>query len=58
MNESLKKMLQLPYLKSIYSLEKRDRVLFEEVSRLQPGESRIGTVHLEKSFFKDGKVGN
>ncbi|HEY0354682.1 MAG TPA: HAMP domain-containing sensor histidine kinase [Flavisolibacter sp.] len=52
MNESLKKMLQLPYLKSIYSLEKRDRVLFEEVSSLQPGESRIGTVHLEKSFFK------
>ena len=52
MNESLKKMLQAPYLKTIYSLEKRDRVLFEEVSQLLPGESRIGTVHLEKSFFK------
>jgi signal transduction histidine kinase len=52
MNESLKRMLQLPYLKTIHSLEKRDRVLFEEVSSLQPGGSRIGTVHLEKSFFK------
>src|SRR5690349_14139995 len=52
MNESLKRMLQLPYLKTIHSLEKRDRVLFEEVVSLQPGESKIGTVHLEKSFFK------
>jgi signal transduction histidine kinase len=45
-------MLQAPYLKTIHSLEKRDRVLYEEVIHLQPGESRIGTVHLEKSFFK------
>jgi signal transduction histidine kinase len=52
MNESLKRMLQLPYLKTIHSLEKRDRILFEEVYNLQPGESKIGTVHLEKSFFK------
>lgn len=52
MNESLKRMLQLPYLKTIYSLEKRDRILFEEISHLQPGESKIGTVHLERSFFK------
>ena len=52
MNESLKRMLQRPYLKTIHSLEKRDRVLFEEVSHLKPGESRIATVHLEKSYFK------
>jgi two-component system, NtrC family, nitrogen regulation sensor histidine kinase NtrY len=52
MNESLKRMLQLPYLKTIHSLEKRDRVLFEEIYNLQPAESKIGTVHLEKSFFK------
>jgi two-component system, NtrC family, nitrogen regulation sensor histidine kinase NtrY len=52
MNESLKNMLQLPYLKTIYSLEKRDRVLFEQISALEPGENKIGTVHLEKSFFK------
>lgn len=52
MNESLKKMIQLPYLKTISSLEKRDRILFEEIQGLQPGESKIGTVHLEKSFFK------
>src|SRR5215208_1905993 len=29
MNESLKKMLQLPYLKTVQSLLKRDKILFE-----------------------------
>lgn len=52
MNESLKKMLQLPYIKTLHSLERRDRVLYEEIDAMQPGESRIGTVHLERSFFK------
>jgi signal transduction histidine kinase len=52
MNESIKKMLQLPYLKTIQSLSRRDRVLFEEVENLQPGESKVTTAHLEKSFFK------
>lgn len=52
MNESIKKMLQLPYLKTIQSLARRDRVLFEEVENLQPGESKVTTAHLEKSFFK------
>ena len=52
MNESLKKMLQLPYLKTIQSLLKRDKILFEVVSHLQPGESRVTTAHLERSFFK------
>src|SRR5215218_4260952 len=52
MNESLKRLLQLPYLKTINSLERRDRVLFEEITALQPGVTRITTAHLEKSSFK------
>src|SRR4030095_15029443 len=52
MNESLKRMLQLPYLKTIYSLEKRDKALFDDVTGLKPGESKITTAHLEKSYFK------
>jgi two-component system nitrogen regulation sensor histidine kinase NtrY len=52
MNESIKRMLQLPYLKTIHSLLKRDKVLFEEITSLQPGENKIATAHLEKSFFK------
>jgi nitrogen fixation/metabolism regulation signal transduction histidine kinase len=52
MNESLKKMLQLPYLKTIYSLEKRDAELCKEVIALKPGENKIATAHLEKNPFK------
>jgi two-component system nitrogen regulation sensor histidine kinase NtrY len=52
MNETLKKMMEIPYLKTIHSLEKRDRVLFEQVDAIKPGEGKVVTVHLEKSSFK------
>ncbi|MBL7742354.1 MAG: GHKL domain-containing protein [Chitinophagaceae bacterium] len=52
MNESLKKMLQVPYLKTIHSLEKRDAELSKEIIALKPGESKITTAHLEKTPFK------
>jgi nitrogen fixation/metabolism regulation signal transduction histidine kinase len=52
MNESLKKMLQLPYLKTIYSLGKRDDELCKDILSLKPGESKIATAHPEKSSFK------
>ncbi|HEX7844972.1 MAG TPA: ATP-binding protein [Chitinophagaceae bacterium] len=52
MNESLKKMLQVPYLKTIHSLAKRDEELYKQISSLKPGDGRIGTAHLETSSFK------
>src|SRR5512138_678770 len=52
MNESLKRMLQLPYLKTIHSLERRDKTLYEQIISLKPGDGRIGTAHLETSTFK------
>jgi nitrogen fixation/metabolism regulation signal transduction histidine kinase len=52
MNESLKKMLALPYLKTIHSFSRRDDSLYKEIISLKPGESRIGTVHTEKNSFK------
>ena len=52
MNESLKKMLNLPYLKTIHSLEKRDKELHDEVVSLKPAESKIAIVHLESKSFK------
>src|SRR5882672_4234287 len=52
MNESLKKMLQLPYLKTIYSLDKRDEGLCKDIIALKPGESRIATAHHERAAFK------
>lgn len=52
MNESLKKMFQLPYLKTIHSLEKRDSTLYKEITELKQGDNKIATAHLEKSSFK------
>jgi nitrogen fixation/metabolism regulation signal transduction histidine kinase len=52
MNESLKKMLQLPYLKTIHSLEKRDQQLYKDVVSLKPTEGKITTAHLEKRTLK------
>jgi nitrogen fixation/metabolism regulation signal transduction histidine kinase len=52
MNESLKKMMQLPYLKTIHSLMKRDEELYNQIMVLKPGETKIGTAHLERSSFK------
>jgi two-component system, NtrC family, nitrogen regulation sensor histidine kinase NtrY len=52
MNESLKRMLQLPYLKTIHSLARRDKDLYQALEALQPGDSKITTAHLEKEMFK------
>ncbi|HSU27703.1 MAG TPA: HAMP domain-containing sensor histidine kinase [Chitinophagaceae bacterium] len=52
MNESLKKMLQLPYLKSIFSLSKRDNELCKAIIALKPGENKVATAHLERNSYK------
>lgn len=52
MNESLKRMLLVPYLKTIHSLEKRDEELYKKVIDLKPGDNHIATVHQEKNTFK------
>ncbi len=52
MNESLKKMLGIPYLKTLHSLEKRDELLFQEVSALRPGDNKVVTIHRDKNNVK------
>ncbi|NEM98465.1 sensor histidine kinase [Pontibacter burrus] len=55
LNESLKKMLHLPHLSTIQALANRDEALYQEVLKLQPGQTRITTAHttfLEKTSFK------
>lgn len=52
MNESLKRMLQLPYLKTIHSLRKRDEELYGEILALKPGAHQIANAHLERTAFK------
>ncbi|MBS1565976.1 MAG: GHKL domain-containing protein [Bacteroidetes bacterium] len=52
MNESLKRMLQLPYLKTIHSMTRRDMALYNDIMSLRPGESKVTTAHPEKTTFK------
>ncbi len=52
MNESLKNMMQLPYLKTIHSLTKRDEMLYNQIVTLKPGDHKIATAHLERASFK------
>jgi nitrogen fixation/metabolism regulation signal transduction histidine kinase len=52
MNESLKQMLELPYLKTIQSLIKRYPELCREIMELKPGDGIISTVQQEKGKFK------
>lgn len=52
MNESLKRILQVPYLKTIHSLDKRDHTLYTQILSLTPGERSISTIHREKSNLK------
>ncbi|MBC7848931.1 MAG: ATP-binding protein, partial [Chitinophagaceae bacterium] len=41
MNESLKKMLSIPYLRTIHSLEKREPTLYREALVLRSGEHKV-----------------
>jgi two-component system, NtrC family, nitrogen regulation sensor histidine kinase NtrY len=52
MNETFKKMLGIPYLKTIHSLEKRDDGLYKEIIAIKPGENKIVKVITSKSSFK------
>ncbi|MFD2512295.1 sensor histidine kinase [Pontibacter locisalis] len=55
MNESLKKLLHVPFMKTIHYLEKRDPELYLAVKELEPGRSKIATAntaHFEKTAFK------
>ncbi len=52
MNESLKTMLGVPYLKTIHSLEKRDASLYHEVMNVRPGQSKVVAITRDGNVFK------
>lgn len=52
MNESLKKLLDIPYLKTIHSLEKRDAALYEEILAVKPAEPKVVTINTDKNNLK------
>ena len=52
MNESLKRMMQVPYLKTIHSLARRDEGLYNDIMDLKPGANKIASAHFERSSLK------
>lgn len=52
MNESLKSLLQIPYLKTIHSLEKRNLELYEQIALLPPGNKIISSITKDKNAYK------
>ena len=52
MNDSLKKILGIPYLKSLESLKKRDAYLFREIVQLQPGAGKIISISKDNGIVK------
>ncbi|MEJ7586138.1 MAG: HAMP domain-containing sensor histidine kinase [Ferruginibacter sp.] len=52
MNEPLKKLLAIPYLKTIHSLERRAATLYNEILGIKPGENKVVSVKDDKTFFK------
>lgn len=52
MNDSLKKILGIPYLKTLHSLEKRDTYLFKEINQLQPGAGKIISISKDNGIVK------
>jgi signal transduction histidine kinase len=52
MNESFKRLLGIPYLKTIHSLEKRDAHLYKEVLALRPGENKVADIMHDRNAFK------
>jgi two-component system, NtrC family, nitrogen regulation sensor histidine kinase NtrY len=65
MNNTFKKMFDIPYLKNIMSLQKRDAQLYDEVMAIRPRQSTVITIVTENRkvkiilsasiFLSDGK---
>lgn len=52
MNDSVKKMLSLPQLKNIEALEKRNKVLFDEILTISIDDNRLLDLTLGKERYK------
>ena len=52
MNETLKKLLQIPYLKTIQSLDKRDPELCAKIVDIKWGENIVADITVDKNTIK------
>lgn len=51
-NEAFKKLIGIPYLKTIHSLEKREETLYAEIVKLKPGDSKVITINRNQQLIK------
>jgi two-component system nitrogen regulation sensor histidine kinase NtrY len=51
-NESFKKLLGIPYLKTIGSLQKREEKLYDEVISLKSGDSKVISFTRDRQIYK------
>jgi two-component system nitrogen regulation sensor histidine kinase NtrY len=51
-NEAFKKLIGIPYLKTIYSLEKREEALYKEIIQIKPGESKVISISRNQQLIK------
>src|ERR1700744_5375109 len=51
-NEAFKRLIGIPYIKTISSLEKREEVLYKDIMTLKPGESRVITMTRNQQLVK------
>ncbi len=52
MNNSFKKMLSIPYLKTIDSLQKRDELLYKAIRAIRPNETTVVTINRDNRQLK------
>ncbi|EOR95469.1 sensory box sensor histidine kinase [Arcticibacter svalbardensis MN12-7] len=51
-NESFKRLLDIPYIKTIHSLEKREAAFYKEIIQLKPGESNVISLTRNQQVIK------
>src|ERR1700733_5644902 len=51
-NEAFKRLIGVPYLKTIHSLEKREETLYSEIIKLKPGDAKIITITRNQQLVK------
>lgn len=52
LNESFKRLVGVPYLKTIHSLQKREEVLYDEIIKIKPGDAKIITISRNQQLVK------
>lgn len=51
-NEAFKRIIGIPYVKTISSLEKREEALYKELINIKPGESKVITINRNQQLIK------